>query len=628
MDNGILQVTLSKPDGIITGVRYNGIDNLMEIINKEDNRGYWDVVWAEPGRRGIIFDTLKATEFKVILQNENQVELSFTRTWNVSQKGTVIPLNIDKRFIMLRGNSGFYTYAIYEHLRGWPDFDLEETRVAFKLRKDKFQYMAIADNRQRKMPMPDDRKAPRGQKLAYPEAVRLINPIDPNMKGEVDDKYQYSCNNEDNKVHGWICANPVIGFWQITPSDEFRTGGLVKQNLTSHVGPTMLAMFQSRHYSGDDLAPKFRNGEYWKKVFGPVFLYLNSNSTGGNDMKLLWEDAKSQMLKEVRSWPYNFPASNDFPKANQRGSVSGRLFVRDRYINGADISAKSAYIGLALPGDAGSWQRECKGYQFWTKTNADGSFSIANIRTGNYNLYAWVPGFIGDYKYNTTITINPGSAINVGNLVYEPPRDGPTLWEVGIPNRSAAEFFVPDPNPLYINKLYINHPDRFRQYGLWERYAELYPNGDLIYTVGKSDFRKDWFFAHVTRKKADNTYQATTWQIKFTLNSVTKNATYRLRLALASATHSELQVRFNDSNVKPTHFSTGLIGEDNSIARHGIHGLHWLYNIVVQSNWLVVGENTIFLTLRPKILGPFVGFMYDYIRLEGPSANSAREIEI
>lgn len=38
--NGIFDLTLSNPDGIVTGVRYNGVDNLMEILNKEDNRGY------------------------------------------------------------------------------------------------------------------------------------------------------------------------------------------------------------------------------------------------------------------------------------------------------------------------------------------------------------------------------------------------------------------------------------------------------------------------------------------------------------------------------------------------------------------------------------------------------------
>ena len=39
IDNGILQVTLSNPDGIVTGIRYNGVDNLLEVLNKEDNRG-------------------------------------------------------------------------------------------------------------------------------------------------------------------------------------------------------------------------------------------------------------------------------------------------------------------------------------------------------------------------------------------------------------------------------------------------------------------------------------------------------------------------------------------------------------------------------------------------------------
>lgn len=119
----------------------------------------------------------------------------------------------------------------------------------------------------------------------------------------------------------------------------------------------------------------------------------------------------------------------------------------------------------------------------------NGYFSINDIRPGDYNLYAWVPGFIGDYRYDDVITITPGivssrkrldsfivriyylpfnglcgvktgSDIDVGSLVYEPPRNGPTLWEIGIPDRSAAEFYVPDPNPKYINRLYVNHPDK------------------------------------------------------------------------------------------------------------------------------------------------------------------------
>lgn len=45
--------------------------------------------------------------------------------------------------------------------------------------------MSIADNRQRFMPLPDDRSPERGQVLAYPEAVLLVNPVEPEFKGEV-----------------------------------------------------------------------------------------------------------------------------------------------------------------------------------------------------------------------------------------------------------------------------------------------------------------------------------------------------------------------------------------------------------------------------------------------------------
>ncbi|XP_012571471.1 uncharacterized protein [Cicer arietinum] len=616
MDNGIVQVTLSKPDGIVTGIKYNGVDNLLEVLNKEPNRGYWDLVWSAPGSKGI-FDVIKGTCFKVIVQNEDQVELSFKKMWDPSLEGKFVPLNIDKRFIMLRGSSGFYSYGIYEHLRGWPDFDLSETRITFKLRKDKFQYMAVADDRRRIMPFPEDRLPGRCQPLAYQEAVLLVNPKDPRLKGEVDDKYQYSCKNIDNRVHGWISFNPHVGFWQITPSDEFRSGGPLKQNLTSHVGPTTLAMFLSGHYAGQDLVPKFRGGEPWKKVFGPVYIYLNSGSTG-DDPLLLWEDAKIQMMREVQSWPYSFPASEDFLKSDQRGSVCGKLFVLDRYISPDVIPANGAYVGLAPPGDAGSWQRECKDYQFWTRADENGNFTISNVRPGDYNLFAWVPGFVGDYnKFGDIMKITSGSYMELGQCIYKPPRDGPTLWEIGIPDRLAAEFYVPDPNPQHINKLFINHPDRFRQYGLWDRYSELYPDADLVYTIGVSDYRKDWFFAQVPRKREDNTHQGTTWQIKFELSGVIQGTTYTLRVALASATLAELQIRVNDPNARRPLFTTGLIGRENSIARHGIHGLYWLYHVSIPSSLLIDGTNTLYFT-QPRCNSPFQGFMYDYIRLEGP----------
>lgn len=53
-------------------------------------------------------------------------------------------------------------------------------------------------------------------------------------------------------------------------------------------------MFTSTHYAGKDLNTAYRNGEPWKKVLGPVYVYLNSISAS-EDPEALWENAKEQV---------------------------------------------------------------------------------------------------------------------------------------------------------------------------------------------------------------------------------------------------------------------------------------------------------------------------------------------
>ncbi|CAN0878488.1 Rhamnogalacturonate lyase [Linum grandiflorum] len=619
IDNGDVEVTLSNPSGFLVGIKYKGIDNVMETHEPEDYGGYYDVSWEVPGGDGQT-EQVAGTKFTVVTENENQVEVSFSRVWDSSKKSQV-PLNVDKRFIVQKGVSGFYWYVIVERLKGWPDVDMDQHRIVFRPQVKMFKYMAISDEIQRIMPAYKDRVT--GKPLAYPEAVLLTNPVNPELKGQVDDKYQYSMEMKDHKLKGWVSEDPKIGFWVISPSEEYAAGGPTKPELTCHSGPIALASFTSVHYAGLDMNTEYRNGEPWKKVFGPVFIYLNS-IVPSNDYVALWKDAKIQMEKEVQNWPYSFVQSEDYLPAAKRGSVSGQLLVDDKFLSPTTPKEGSkAYVGLALPGAEGSWQLEVKGYQHWTEADEKGNFVIKNIHPGTYNLYGWVPGVVGDFKHPDVINVQAGNEVKLGQITYKSPRNGPTLWEIGIPDRSAAEFYVPDPDPQYVNKFFVGKPnDKYRQYGLWKRYAEIYPKDDLVFEVGKSNYSQDWFYAHVLRESGPKNYVPTPWQIVFDLPDVAPTGNYTLQLALASADETNLYIYVNDLNAKAPAFMTQRVGKDNAIARHGIHGVYQFFSAGLPSKLFVKGRNTIYLKQGRGGDSAFLGDMYDYIRLEGPPTGS------
>ncbi|KAI4321100.1 hypothetical protein MLD38_034520 [Melastoma candidum] len=90
------------PEGVVTGIRYNGVDNLIEVRNNESNRGYCDLFWITPGSKAA-FDLIRGTSLRVIVENKEQVEPSFLRTWESSLEGEFVPLNVDKRWVTSTG---------------------------------------------------------------------------------------------------------------------------------------------------------------------------------------------------------------------------------------------------------------------------------------------------------------------------------------------------------------------------------------------------------------------------------------------------------------------------------------------------------------------------------------------
>ncbi|CAN1166813.1 Rhamnogalacturonate lyase, partial [Linum perenne] len=531
IDNGLMQLILSNPTGHVCAIQYHGEKNLLDTHEPKLYGGYFDVAFQLlPSKDGKV-EIVTGTDYKVITEKEDVVEVSFSRTWSPGQPNTVVPLNVDMRYIVRKGVPGFYIYVIVERLKGWPDVDMNYHRYAFKPNKTLFNYMAITDEIQLVMPTEADRQA--GKPLAYKEAVKLTNPVsNPAFKDQVDDKYEYTLEKTELKLKGWVSDSAKIGFWVIAPSDEYMNGGPKKNDLTCHCGPTVVVIFTSIHTFGLDLLTEYRNGEPWKKAFGPILVYLNSDA----DHSALWKDAKSQLDKEIQQWPYTFVQHQDYLQAAQRGTVTGQLMVDDKYLNPSPKEAANAFVGLCMPGTTDdAWQYEIKGYNFWTQTDDKGNFVIKNVRPGDYNLYGYVIGVVSSFRHPQLITVKAGDELKLGQVSFKPPRTGPTVWEIGIPDRSANEFFVPDADPNFVNKFWLDKPkDKYRQYGLWLQYPVVYPKDDVVFEVGVSNYSKDWFFAHVLRA-AGNTYNPTIWRVVFDLPEVSPTGNYTIQIALAAA---------------------------------------------------------------------------------------------
>ena len=105
----------------------------------------------------------------------------------------------------------------------------------------RFHYMAVADNRQRYMPLPDDRLPSRGQALAYPEAVLLVNPVEPELKGEV---FPCTCfiynNNLINHIWhiswiGMVHKRLALPMWLILTNKSIYYGLVLQGTLSDRV---------------------------------------------------------------------------------------------------------------------------------------------------------------------------------------------------------------------------------------------------------------------------------------------------------------------------------------------------------------------------------------------------------
>ena len=205
---------------------------------------------------------------------------------------------------------------------------------------------------------------------------------------------------------------------------------------------------------------------------------------------------------------------------------------------------------------------------------------------------------LGDFSYSN-VTVTAGQTLKLGELTWQPVRHGRQLWDIGIPNRNASEFFKGD--------------DYFH-WGWYLQYPKLFPH-DVNYVVGQSDFHKDWFFEQVPHNEDPNNTTArgsgrsTTWSVAFDLPDAPRGKA-TLRLAICGFGTRDLAASVNDRSVGSV---TNLV-YNATINRDGIAGSWTESDLAFDASLMRAGMNVMKLTIPEGSLTS--GVLYDYLRLE------------
>jgi rhamnogalacturonan endolyase len=611
LDNGIVAARVTKASGDLVSLRYKNLEMLATFLMPDGqpdlqrdppganpnglNRGFTDHqygFWSHDamGPRG----TNPAIARITIDPKSNGGERAEVSVKGISRgrkmgTGPGAPqtgqfsADVEIRYTVGRGESGVYTYCVFEHSADYPMSGIGEARFCAKL-ADMFDWMSVAPHRD----------------MSYPRGLRE------------GDKYIYTVVQSENPAFGWSSTTKNVGLYVLNPSMEYMSGGPTKVEFQGHRdtnatnAPCVLNYWRSSHYGGAEV--NVADGEHWTKVIGPFLLYVNS----GANPKAMFDDAKAQQKRAAAAWPYEWVAGVDYPRRAERATVKGQFTLNDPLVPGGKFSR--VMIGLVAPdyvsprGPAApkitvNWQTDAKHYQFWTHGDEAGRFEIPKVRPGKYSLRAFADGVLGEFVRDD-VTVEPGKTLDLGKITWTPVRHGRQLWDVGIPNRNGSEFFKGD---IY-----------------WEpeislEYAKLFPN-DVNFIVGKSDFRKDWYFQQVPHNenpeaRAEPFFgtrgdgRATPFAITFDLPEQ-PHGKATLRLAICGGGARVLDVTVNG---QPAGQVTRLIG-DGVITRHGSHGIWYEREVAFDAALMKQGENVLKLIVPA---GPVNnGVIYDYVRLE------------
>jgi rhamnogalacturonan endolyase len=664
LDNGIVRITLAKRDANLSSIVYHGVEILTH-----GNYSYWE---QKPS------GTITATvTIDPATNGGERAEVAVKGVYNPAANvgggrgGGRVAMDIESRFALERGSSGFYTYDEYTHPASYPASGFGENRFILQDLNPAFDWLSVDHDRNQLMS-----QEPENLTIHAKEQSIFTSGI---YKNSVEHKYSYNAAMYKLTAWGWSSTKEHIGVYFINPSNEYIGGGPEKLDLIDHLtapgAPSykaiMLDYWTSGHYGGGSVN-HIPAGESWKHVVGPIFVYFNAlenpkdpskadldrlSASFGSGMPsvpkvwqdsslALWDDAVAKSKAVKAAWPFAWVNGVDYPHKDGRATVTGQFFLNDS--QAAQKTLPHLNVGLSHPdylSDAGGFvQRSGNGpvityphdgdyYEFWVEGTEDGKFTIPNVRPGTYTLHAFADGVLGEYA-RTNITVEAGKPVDLGKLDWQPVRYGKQLWEIGYPDRTGDKFFKGDGANYWL-------------WGWGLRYAGLFPN-DITYTIGKSDYHTDWFFQEVPHstttawlnpaakdpynqrfgwvKIPDGTQdmwrdwgqgRETTWTVKFNLAKASQGSGV-LRIALAGADGGGGNVAS-----APGTLSVGVNGKPagsirpvatNALRYNTNKGVWNQYAVTFDASLLKAGENEMTFTVPAGDVT--TGVVWDYLRLE------------
>jgi rhamnogalacturonan endolyase len=620
LDNGIVSIVITKSDAHIATMNYQG-QNLL-AGGYSGGEFYWS--WNQPNYQNPV-----VTQYALVQDPSTNggavAEVDLFSPWNGNTNNAA--LDVDIHYFLLQGSQGFYASCINSHPASYPDNPGGEFRMVCYTGTI-FDWLSVDALRSRLM-------APASTPwVSVPGAPQEFQLWTAGIyQGQYECKYGYSADYGDINAWGWSSTTDNVGLWMTKPSQEYYSGGPMKRELMCHdnqagVGPVLLNMVNGTHYMmGSD--GEIQPGETFSKTFGPWLIYVNSVPPGtSNAPAALFAGAQAQAVAEQAAWPYTWWHNANYVQKSGRGTVAGTIKIADS--GNPNASPAGLWVGVAQAPlssmNSADFQYWEKNLQYWVKSDANGNFSIPNVIAGaNYTLFAFGPGAIGTFQSQSltgtslstvnlpaspfSVTVTAGATNNLGTVTWTPSRVGATVWEIGVPDRSAHEFLhgtdywtadigssPTNPSPNWMKS--FDFPTDF-------------PSG-LAYSVGQSQWATGWNFAHTAL--GINASSTETWQVFFNLPQAPAGGSQAsLYMGFAADYQGPVKVVVNGNTV--TSGTTPPSGSDDTMIRLGIHGVFSDVRLNVPVGDLRAGQNEMDFTMT-RTGSTERSAMYDYLRLE------------